>query len=238
MKRIGAAVMAMLVILFWSSAYGARGYGSKLCQANGFECYKVKRGDSWQKLFPNDYERDIVKRVNRINIRLRSGMVIAVPNGLGRSHYMDFSPFSSNIGPQESKVLVVDPSRLAYGAYDRSGRLVHWGPMSGGQHWCGDVGRGCKTPSGQFKVSRKGSRYCASSKYPLGRGGAPMPHCMFFKGGYAIHGSPIVPGYNASHGCIRVFNEDAEWLNREFIDLPKSGGTKVIIRSYGRQTKI
>lgn len=27
---------------------------------------------------------------------------------------------------------------------------------------------------------------------------------MYFTGGYAIHGSPSVPPYPASHGCVRV----------------------------------
>jgi len=33
---------------------------------------------------------------------------------------------------------------------------------------------------------------------------------MFFHGGFALHGSPSVPGYNASHGCVRLFDDDAE----------------------------
>jgi lipoprotein-anchoring transpeptidase ErfK/SrfK len=62
-------------------------------------------------------------------------------------------------------------------------------------------------------------------------GGAPMPYCMHFYRGYALHGSTTVPGYRASHGCIRMFIEDARWLNEEFIDLPYSNqkGTKVVI---------
>jgi lipoprotein-anchoring transpeptidase ErfK/SrfK len=55
---------------------------------------------------------------------------------------------------------------------------------------------------------------------------------MFFHGGYAFHGSNEIPGYNASHGCVRIFSEDARWLNQEFIDLPEEGGTKVIIQEY------
>ena len=27
---------------------------------------------------------------------------------------------------------------------------------------------------------------------------------MYFTGGYAVHGNPIVPPYPASHGCVRV----------------------------------
>ncbi len=46
-----------------------------------------------------------------------------------------------------------------------------------------------------------------------------MPYCMHFSGGYALHGSPTVPGYNASHGCVRLFTEDAKWLNQHFVDI-------------------
>jgi lipoprotein-anchoring transpeptidase ErfK/SrfK len=48
-----------------------------------------------------------------------------------------------------------------------------------------------------------------------------------------MHGSYTVPGYRASHGCVRMFNEDAQWLNKEFITLPGGGkrGTRVIVGS-------
>lgn len=77
----------------------------------------------------------------------------------------------------------------------------------------------------------KRGRGCVSHKFPLGRGGAKMPYCMFFHRGFAMHGSYDVPGYRASHGCIRLFTRDAEWLNREFIDLRSAqrSGTRVII---------
>lgn len=34
----------------------------------------------------------------------------------------------------------------------------------------------------------------------------------YFTGGYAIHGSPSVPSYPASHGCVRVTIWDSDWL--------------------------
>jgi N-acetylmuramoyl-L-alanine amidase len=34
----------------------------------------------------------------------------------------------------------------------------------------------------------------------------------YFTGGYAVHGSPSVPGWPASHGCVRVENWEADWL--------------------------
>jgi len=32
-----------------------------------------------------------------------------------------------------------------------------------------------------------------------------------------MHGSTL-PGYHASHGCIRMFEDDAHWLNKEFTE--------------------
>lgn len=38
---------------------------------------------------------------------------------------------------------------------------------------------------------------------------------FYFNGGYAIHGSSSVPGYPASHGCVRVTNDDMDFLRTE-----------------------
>lgn len=34
----------------------------------------------------------------------------------------------------------------------------------------------------------------------------------FFSGNVGVHGSPSVPAYPASHGCVRVFNGAMDWL--------------------------
>lgn len=124
-------------------------------------------------------------------------------------------------------VFVFDPKRYTYAAY-RNGRLVRSGRASGGSNYCKELGRPCRTPRGKFRVYSLGSAGCKSGKYPLPNGGAPMPHCMFFYGGYAIHGSPHVPLDNASHGCIRVTPKDAKWLRHNFMKV----GTEVVVRSY------
>ena len=54
-----------------------------------------------------------------------------------------------------------------------------------------------------------------------------MPYCMFFHEGYALHGGTL-PGHHASHGCLRLYTEDAEWLNEMFVTAG-IGGTEVII---------
>jgi lipoprotein-anchoring transpeptidase ErfK/SrfK len=61
--------------------------------------------------------------------------------------------------------------------------------------------RGYRTPVGYFHAQRL-ARVWYSSKYD----NAPMPHSVFFLGGYAIHGTNQVMslGRPVSHGCIRL----------------------------------
>jgi lipoprotein-anchoring transpeptidase ErfK/SrfK len=127
-----------------------------------------------------------------------------------------------------SKVIIVDPNEHAWGAYGPDGALVAQGPASTGKGYCPDLGGPCKTPSGTFAVYRKGGADCKSSIFPIPNGGAPMPYCMFFNGGYALHGSGDVPNYNASHGCVRMHPSDAAWLSDNFVTI----GTKVQILPY------
>lgn len=127
------------------------------------------------------------------------------------------------------KVVVVDLNIPAWGAYDAEGNLVKEGQASGGRSYCPDIHSSCKTVTGTFKVYRKQGADCKSSRFPVEtHGGAPMPYCMHFYRGYAMHGSYSVPGYNASHGCVRLIPSSAKWLNENFVDI----GTTVIIEPY------
>lgn len=231
MKAINI-IICMLCCLAVNTSFAAKRYGDHFCSDPNYTCIKVKGGQSWKSLFPDEYQRQLVKRLNRMNTRLRSGMRIAVPVNLAQTDLLDISPFPHLIDPPDKKLLVVDPGVMAWGAYDSYGNLVHWGPMSGGKNYCSDVGRGCRTISGRFKFYHKRGAECKSSKFPLGRGGAPMPYCMFFHGGFALHASTSVPGYHASHGCVRIFLQDAKWLNEEFIDIGGSKSTIVVVNPY------
>ncbi len=222
-------MLRILIVLACSlglTSAHASDYGKKICKSDGNICHKVKRGETWNKLFPNAEERDIVRRHNRTNVELRAGTTIAVPKNLSRISVMDIAPFPKYAPPSKTKVIRVNQQALAWGAYDTNGKLVKWGPMSGGKSWCADVRRGCGTAVGNFTVYRKQGAGCRSGKYPLPNGGAKMPYCMHFYKGYAMHGSYTVPGKHASHGCVRMFVEDAKWLNQKFI---KVGSTKVMV---------
>lgn len=127
------------------------------------------------------------------------------------------------------RVFVFSPKHTAWAVYDENGRRVKTGRASGGKGYCPDIGRSCRTVTGKFRIYSKKGAGCESGKYPIDQGGgAPMPYCMHFNGGYAIHGSYHVPDYNASHGCIRVLPSAAKWLNTKFL----RNGSQVIVQPY------
>lgn len=142
----------------------------------------------------------------------------------------------SQINPPGEKVIIVDPKIHAWGAYNSEGSLMRTGMATTGADWCRDIGRRCHTRTGTFRIYSLGSAGCRSHKFPLPRGGAPMPYCMFFNGGQALHGSYEVVYANASHGCVRLHVEDAKWIRFNFAESPNADndyqGTKVIVRPY------
>ena len=91
----------------------------------------------------------------------------------------------------------------------------HW-PISSGK-------RGFATPRGNYRVGRM-ARHYFSKKYD----NAPMPYAMFFRGGYAIHGTNHVRalGRPASHGCIRLHTANAARL---FALVARHGGRRTAV---------
>ncbi len=228
-RIIAILALPAIFLVTHGDSFAARGWLLyTLCEDPRLYCITVRRGETWQSLFPDPEKRDAVMRINRMNTQLWSGIRIAVPRDLYNINVMDYTPFPPYRGFSGTKMIVYSPALNAWAAYGPTGNIIRWGPASSGQNWCPDLGRPCHTPSGNFRIYEKRGPGCASTKFPKPYGGAPMPYCMFFKGGFAMHGSNGVPGYNASHGCIRLFLEDAEWLNREFIEI----GTQVIILPY------
>lgn len=72
-------------------------------------------------------------------------------------------------------------------------------------YWDGYDWQVASTPRGWFEVYRKDPGWVEA---PLGW----LYDALYFYGGYAVHGSESVPDYPASHGCVRVPMDDAEYL--------------------------
>ena len=102
----------------------------------------------------------------------------------------------------------------------RNGRQIHDWPVSTAR-------RGYRTPIGTFRPGRMYRRYF-SRKYH----GSPMPHAVFFLGGYAIHGTTDIRnlGRPASHGCVRLHPDNARRLFALIRDGGKQNARIVITR--------
>ena len=77
-------------------------------------------------------------------------------------------------------------------------------------HWAVSTGRaGYGTPSGTYRPQRMERTWFSKEYY-----NSPMPHSIFFHGGYAIHGSYEIHrlGGPASHCCIRLHPANAATL--------------------------
>ncbi len=74
-----------------------------------------------------------------------------------------------------------------------------------------------QTPRGHFRIQYRISGWRESD---LGK----LYNPLYFNGGFAIHGAPSVPAYNASHGCVRISVASSKW----FYDTVKTG-TPVIV---------
>ncbi|VTZ52297.1 ErfK/YbiS/YcfS/YnhG family protein (modular protein) [Methylocella tundrae] len=93
---------------------------------------------------------------------------------------------------------------------DLSSQTMHVSADGSDYLWSVSTARsGYATPRGYYR-SRHLERMHYSRKYHM----SPMPHSIFFNGGYAIHGtySTADLGRPASHGCIRLSPDNAAFL--------------------------
>jgi lipoprotein-anchoring transpeptidase ErfK/SrfK len=79
------------------------------------------------------------------------------------------------------------------------GRVIYSWPVSTAR-------KGYYTPRGTYRPTRLHKMWY-SRKYDM----SPMPYSVFFRGGYAIHGTGYVKslGRPASHGCVRLSKGNA-----------------------------
>jgi lipoprotein-anchoring transpeptidase ErfK/SrfK len=85
--------------------------------------------------------------------------------------------------------------------------------------------RGYVTPNGVYRPQMLARRWY-SRKYH----NSPMPYSIFFRGGYAIHGSYETAwlGRPASHGCVRLLPAHAAVLF-SLVQEGNHGGTRIIV---------
>jgi lipoprotein-anchoring transpeptidase ErfK/SrfK len=122
--------------------------------------------------------------------------------------------------PSGGTSIEIDISRQTLYLYKGGSLYRTIGISSGsGRRFCEKNGRGCQTahtPRGRFRIGGRVNGWRTSR---LGK----LYNPLYFTGGYAIHGGSL-PGYPASHGCVRISMGNARWFPRAV-----PGGTPVWI---------
>ena len=247
--KVLVVVLTILVLCPTTSAATPSDFANRICMEHprDYMCVTIKiprkakrQYLEWAEKFPNHRTRRLVMMVNRRNTLLWSGHVIALPM-LFEDDLLAYAPFpreKSWVGP---KHVVIDLNQLAWGAYEpissSRARLVRWGPANGGSKRCKETGRlECKTPVGTWQVYEIKKGFARSSLYPVEcsdkkKCGHPYYNVMKFGPHFeALHGERAghVPGANVSHGCVRIFREDSDFLINHFVEIR----TMVVVLGY------
>ena len=85
--------------------------------------------------------------------------------------------------------------------------------------------KGYRTPTGSYRPQRMYRTYYSKKYY-----NSPMPYSIFFRGGYAIHGTNYMNqlGRPASHGCVRLAPGNAAALY-SLVQTYGKGNTRIVV---------
>jgi lipoprotein-anchoring transpeptidase ErfK/SrfK len=226
-----------LSVIFLVFARSPAGY-SQVAEDTLFTTIKIKKGDTLWKLFGKNWK--FVSRLNRIGPKaLRKGTVLNVPRDWKIAEKYTPAPDSLKETAIFEQFILVDLKEQYVAGYEK-GAQKFWYPISSGwdttrtpnwyirykvKHDSIYSGRIYKTPlpdmstpAGFFKIRAKDSTHVSSAFMTEDSVGSPMPWALMFAAGYWFHGTgnepEALPGFPASHGCVRLFDDDAFKLYR------------------------
>lgn len=143
----------------------------------------------------------VLEKLNRADVRRlhRLDRLVVPAEWLDEGEYSPF-PLTYRGASDAPKLLVVDQPAQAFAAYE-FGRLARWGPVSSGR-------KASPTPSGRYALNWR-SRGRHSTVNPAWY----MEWYFNFDNslGLSLHRYQL-PGYPASHGCVRLLERDAIWI--------------------------
>src|SRR6185369_11168248 len=144
---------------------------------------------------------DLLLKINRLDRKhLRSGASLVIPDT--QADLASVSPLPLKVESARSipKLILVSRRAQAFGAYE-FGVLVRWGPTSTGK-------KSTPTPAGLYHTNWKAKERRSSVNQSW-----ILPWCFNIDDitGVSFHQFDL-PGYPASHGCVRLLEEDAKWL--------------------------
>lgn len=146
----------------------------------------------------------LLYKLNRLDLaHTRVGDTLVLPADSTRGE-LDLAPLPQHLPALDSvpKTLLVAQRVQAFAAYEW-GRIVYWGPTSTGK-------RATPTPNGLFFTNWKAKKTRSTEN------DAWILYWYFNienRRGVSLHQYDL-PGYPASHACVRLLYDDAEWIYR------------------------
>jgi len=140
-------------------------------------------------------------KVNRVDRKhLRIGDSLLIPHTGNDPMALAPFPLELESAVNVPKLVLVSRRVQAFGAYE-NGKLVYWGPTSTGK-------KSTPTPAGLYHANWKAKEKRSSINQSW-----ILPWCVNLDDnqGIAFHQFDL-PGYPASHGCVRLLEEDARWI--------------------------
>lgn len=144
---------------------------------------------------------ELVLKINRLDRKhLRSGASLVIPDTHADLANVSPLPLKLEAAGSIPKLILVSREAQAFGAYEFGG-LVRWGPTSTGK-------KSTPTPAGLYHTNWKARERRSSVNQSW-----ILPWCFNIDEitGVSFHQFDL-PGYPASHGCVRLLEEDAKWL--------------------------
>ncbi len=142
-----------------------------------------------------------VLAINRIDDRnLLKGMTLVIPKSFNDPNLWEFMPNLIEGAENIPKLVIIYQPTQAFGFYEK-GQLIRSGPVSSGK-------LKTPTPTGLYFMNWKGEEVTStfSDEWIL-----KWNFNISNKEGIALH-QYALPGYPASHSCVRLYSKDAEWL--------------------------
>lgn len=170
-----------------------------------YSAWPMKGNDSLRKVFLNTYKGEELHSILALNRLDRKNMgqadTLIVPNKL-ESNFLAYSPFPEYVEAMSSipKIAFFSYPIQAYALYE-NGKLVKWGPTSMGS-------KAHQTTRGLHFTNWKGKEVIStvSDEWKLKWNFNIANH-----EGIGWH-QYSMPGYPASHSCLRLLEEDAKWM--------------------------
>ncbi len=154
--------------------------------------------DSFKTKFSAE-DQNIIFALNRMDSwRLKEGKSLVVPDTL-TGDLMDYSPFPNSLEIFDSipKAVLISRRVQAVALYEK-GKMITWGPASTGK-------QSTQTPAGLYYGNYKAKRKISTINKDW-----IMPYYFNYmnREGIGTHKYSL-PGYPASHGCVRLREQEA-----------------------------